>query len=273
LTQSLVNLVYGIAVGVGLYVLGVPYAWVWAALGAALRFIPYVGPLLGAGAPIMVSLAALQGWAGPLYVVGLFVVLELVTSLVLETVMCAGAAGVSQVALLASVAFWTWLWGPLGLLMATPLTVCIVVLGKHVPGLEFVGTLMADTPALAPEHGYYQRLLARDQAEAADLIDQCIKTGPDRSVYDALLLPALSYAERDRLTQRLSVEEETRGDRRDAGTPVGRGRVGPASGSTATRSTGSSTTPGSTRAVARAGLRHQWRRGRIGARDARSRRG
>jgi predicted PurR-regulated permease PerM len=273
LTQSLVNLVYGIAVGVGLYVLGVPYAWVWAALGAALRFIPYVGPVLGAGAPIMVSLAALQGWAGPLCVVGLFVVLELVTNLVLETVICAGAAGVSQVALLASVAFWTWLWGPLGLLMATPLTVCIVVLGKHVPGLEFVGTLMADIPALAPEHGYYQRLLARDQAEAADLIEQCIKTAPERSVYDALLLPALSYAERDRLTQRLSVEEETRGDRRDAGTPVGRGRVGPASGSTATRSTGSSTTPGSTRAVARAGLRHQWRRGRIGARDARSRRG
>jgi predicted PurR-regulated permease PerM len=209
LTQSLVNLVYGIAVGVGLYVLGVPYALVWAALGAALRFIPYVGPVLGAGAPIAVSLAALQGWAGPLYVVGLFVVLELVTNLVLETVLCAGAAGVSQVALLASVAFWTWLWGPLGLLMATPLTVCIVVLGKHVPGLEFVGTLMADVPALAPEHGYYQRLLARDQAEAADLIERCIKTGAEHSVYDALLLPALNYAERDRLEQRLSPEEET----------------------------------------------------------------
>jgi predicted PurR-regulated permease PerM len=209
LMQSLVNLVYGIAVGVGLYVLGVPYALVWAALGAALRFIPYVGPVLGAGAPIAVSLAALQGWAGPLYVVGLFVVLELVTNLVLETVMSAGAAGVSQVALLASVAFWTWLWGPLGLLMATPLTVCIVVLGKHVPGLEFVTTLMADVPALAPEHAYYQRLLARDQAEAADLIERCIKTAPEHSVYDALLLPALNYAERDRLEQRLSPEEET----------------------------------------------------------------
>jgi len=209
LTQSLVNLVYGLAVGVGLFVLGVPYAMVWAALGAALRFIPYVGPVLGAGAPIAVSLAALQGWAGPLYVVGLFVVLELVTNLVLETVMCAGAAGVSQVALLASVAFWTWLWGPLGLLMATPLTVCIVVLGKHVPGLEFVTTLMADVPALAPEHGYYQRLLARDQAEAADLVERCITTAPEHSVYDALLLPALNYAERDRLEQRLSLEEET----------------------------------------------------------------
>jgi predicted PurR-regulated permease PerM len=209
LMQSLVNLVYGIAAGAGLYFLGVPYPLVWAALAAVLRFIPYVGPVLGAGAPILVSLAAAEGWAGPLWVVGLFVVLELFTNLVLETVLYAGAAGVSPVALLASVAFWTWLWGPLGLLMATPLTVCLVVLGKHVPGLEFVGLLLADTPALAPEYGYYQRLLARDQSEAADLIERHIKTESPRSVYDALLLPALNYAERDRLEQRLSPDEET----------------------------------------------------------------
>jgi predicted PurR-regulated permease PerM len=209
LMQSLVNLLYGIAAGAGLYVLDVPYALVWAALAAGLRFIPYVGPVLGAGAPILVSLAAAEGWAGPLYVVGLFVVLELFTNLVLETVLYAGAAGVSAVALLASVAFWTWLWGPLGLLLATPLTVCFVVLGKHVPGLEFVGTLLADTPALAPEFGYYQRLLARDQSEAADLIERYIKTESPRAVYDALLLPALNYAERDRLEQRLSRDEET----------------------------------------------------------------
>jgi predicted PurR-regulated permease PerM len=209
LMQSLVNLVYGIAAGAGLYFLGVPYPLVWAALGAALRFIPYVGPVLGASAPILVSLAAAEGWAGPLWVIGLFVVLELFTNLVLETVLYAGAAGVSPVALLASVAFWTWLWGPLGLLMATPLTVCLVVLGKHVPGLESVGMLLADTPALAPEYGYYQRLLARDQSEAADLIERYIKTEAPRSVYDALLLPALNYTERDRLEQRLSLEEET----------------------------------------------------------------
>jgi len=101
------------------------------------------------------------------------------------------------------------LWGPLGLLMATPLTVCLVVLGKHVPGLEFVGMLMADAPALAPEYGYYQRLLARDQSEAADLIERHVRTEAPRSVYDALLLPALNYAERDRLEQRLSPDEET----------------------------------------------------------------
>jgi predicted PurR-regulated permease PerM len=208
LTQSLVNLLYGTAIFVGLYLLHVPYPLVWATLAAALRFVPYVGPVLGAAAPILVSLAALEGWIGPLIVLAVFVVLELFTSFVLETVLYAGAAGVSQVALLASVAFWAWLWGPLGLLMATPLTVCFVVLGKHVPGLEFVGTLMADTPALAPEYIYYQRLLARDQSEAADLIDNHTKTEPSESVYDALMLPALSYAERDRLEQRLSAEEE-----------------------------------------------------------------
>jgi predicted PurR-regulated permease PerM len=208
LMQSLVSLLYGIAVFVGLYFLHVPYPLVWATLGAAFRFIPYIGPVLGAGAPILVSLAALEGWTGPLMVLTLFVVLELFTNLVLETVLYAGAVGVSQVVLLVSVAFWTWLWGPLGLLMASPLTVCLVVLGKHVPGLAFVGMLMADTPALAPEYGFYQRLVARDQSEAAELIDSHIKTAPPESVYDALLLPALSYAERDRLEHRLSSEEE-----------------------------------------------------------------
>lgn len=209
LMQSLVNLLYGVAAGAGLYLLDVPYPLVWATLGAVLRFVPYVGPVMGAGAPILVSLAALDGWVGPLGVMALFVVLELFTNLVLETVLYAGAAGVSQVALLVSVAFWTWLWGPLGLLMATPLTVCVVVLGKHVPGLEGVGMLMTDSPALAPAYGYYQRLLARDQGEAADLIERHIKAEAPRSVYDALLLPALNYAERDRLRERLSADEES----------------------------------------------------------------
>ena len=208
LMQSLASLVYGVIAGIGLYLLGVPYALVWGALGAALRYIPYAGPILGAGAPILASLAALPGWTGPLSVMALFAVLELFTNLVVETVLYAGAAGVSQVALLVSVAFWAWLWGPLGLLMATPLTVCFVVLGRHVPGLSSVGMLMADTPTLAPEFGYYQRLLARDPSEAADLIERHIKAEPEGSVYDALLLPALNYAERDRLEHRLSTDEE-----------------------------------------------------------------
>ncbi|MBA3948429.1 MAG: AI-2E family transporter [Acidobacteria bacterium] len=208
LMQALVSVIYGVAAGVGLYLLGVPYALVWAVLGATLRFVPYVGPALGAGIPILVSLASMQGWVGPLSVAALFLVLELLTNLVLETVLYAGAAGVSQVALLVSVAFWTWLWGPLGLLMASPLTVCLVVMGKHVPGLRLIGVLMADSPALAAEYGYYQRLLARDQGEAADIIEAYLKGETPRSVFDALLLPALNYAERDRLDATLSEEEE-----------------------------------------------------------------
>jgi predicted PurR-regulated permease PerM len=209
LMQSLVNLTYGAGVWAGLYFIGVPYALVCAILAAALRFIPYVGPIIGAGLPILIGLAALPGWTRPLSVAGLFLVLELFTNLVLETVLYAGAAGVSQVALLIAVAFWTWLWGPMGLLMATPLTVCLVVLGKHVPQLEFLATLMADVPALAPDVSYYQRLLARDQSEASDLIDRYVRTQDPATVYDALLLPALNYAERDRMEGRLLAEEET----------------------------------------------------------------
>src|SRR5581483_1813670 len=144
----------------------------------------------------------------PLSVVGLSVNMELFTNLVLETMLYAGAAGVSQVALLVAVAAWTWLWGSMGLLLATPLTVCLVVLGKHVPGLEFLSTLMADSPALAPDVSYYQRLLARDQSEASEIVQRHLASQPMETVYDALMLPALNYAERDRLEGRLSDDEE-----------------------------------------------------------------
>ena len=206
--QTIVNATYGAAIGVGLYLLGVPYPLLWAVLGGALRFIPYVGPIIGAGAPIVIALAALPGWTKPLWTVAMFIGVELFTNLVLETVLYAGAAGVSQVALLIAVAFWTWLWGPMGLLMATPLTVCLVVLGKHVPGLEFLSTLMADLPPLSPDVAYYQRLLAGDQGEAFDIIERHLKTNPPETLYDAILVPALNYAESDRLEDRLTAEQE-----------------------------------------------------------------
>lgn len=208
LLQTIVNVIYGVIVVGGLYVLGVPYPLFWGVLGAALRFIPYVGPAVAAGAPILLALSALPGWTGPLLVVGFYVALELFTNLVLETVLYADAAGISQVALLVAVAFWTWLWGSLGLLMAVPLTVCIIVVGKHVPGLTFLGTLLSDAPALTVESSYYQRLLARDQADALDLVDKYIKSEELDGVYDALLVPALNYAERDRLEGHLSEDEE-----------------------------------------------------------------
>ncbi len=207
LAQSAVNFIYGLAVGLGLYFIGLPYPVLWAALAAALRFIPYVGPVVGAGMPLLLSLAALEGWTRPLLVLGLFVSIELVTNLVLEVVLFAGAVGISQVALLIAVAFWSWLWGPLGLLLATPLTVCLAVMGKYVPGFEFISTLVSDAPVLTLDVVYYQRLLAGDSAEASDLLDK--HPGDDeRNVYDAVMLPALSYAERDRIEDRLSPEEE-----------------------------------------------------------------
>ncbi len=206
--QTIVNSIYGVVVAIGLLVIGVPYPLVWAALGAALRYIPYVGPMIGAGAPIVFSIAVTAGWQTPLLVSGFFVTLELFTNLVLETVLYADAAGVSQVALLVAVTFWTWLWGPIGLLMATPLTVCVVVLGKHVTGLEFIATMMADAPPLTASHGYYQRLLARDPGEAADFIERHMKTEAPRLVYDTLMLPALNNAEFDRLKERLTPDEE-----------------------------------------------------------------
>jgi predicted PurR-regulated permease PerM len=209
LMQSLVNLAFGVGVFVGLLIIDVPHALLWAALAACLRFIPYVGPAVAAGSPLVVSLASSQGWSQPLWVLGLFVVLELITNLVLEPILYAGAAGVSQVALLVAVAFWTWLWGPLGLLLATPLTVCMVVLGKHVPGLEFVGILMTASPPPSADAAYYQRLLTRDQSGASDLMDRHQKSHPPDSVYDSLLLPALNYAERDRIEGRVSAEDES----------------------------------------------------------------
>jgi predicted PurR-regulated permease PerM len=208
LAQTVVNLIYGTLVGVGLYFLGVPYAFLWGALASLLRFVPYVGPFLGAAGPILVALAALPGWSRPLWVIGLFVGLELLTNLVLETILYSGAAGVSPVALLVALAFWTWLWGPMGLLMGTPLTICIVVLAGHVPGMKFLSTLLADAPALPADMHYYQRLLAHDPSEASDVIDRHLKAGEPETVYDALLIPALNYAKQDRLEERLSAHEE-----------------------------------------------------------------
>ena len=154
------------------------------------------------------SLAALEGWTRPWLVTGLFVGLELFTNLVVEPYFYAGAAGVSQVGLLVAVAFWTWLWGPLGLLLATPLTVCIVVIGKYVPGFEFLATLLSDETILTPDAAYYQRLLAGDPNAAADLVEQHLASEMPETVYDRIMLPALNYAERDRTAGRLSVEEE-----------------------------------------------------------------
>lgn len=198
LTQSIINASLGAGIAIGLLLLGVPFALLWGFLTAALRFIPYVGVWLAGLLLVVFSLAAYPSWHQALLVAGLFVLLELACSFALEPLLYGQSAGVSQVALLCSIAFWAWLWGPIGLLLATPLTVCLVVLAKHVPGMEFVGILMADAPPIAPPAAYYQRLLAMDRAEAARIVSEYAKDRPPEAVYDDLILPALAHARRDR---------------------------------------------------------------------------
>jgi predicted PurR-regulated permease PerM len=205
---SLVNAIFGTAVAVGLSALGLPYALLWGFFAAVFRFIPYVGVWAAALLPITLSLAAFNGWTQPLLVAGLFVVLEPAIVLVLEPLVYRRSVGVSDVALLVTVAFWAGLWGPVGLLMAVPLTVCLVVVGKYVPGLEPIVILLGDESSPAVDLSLYQRLLARDQDEAGDLLEAFFRSHGDDEVYDEILLPALSYVRRDRAWDRVGEADE-----------------------------------------------------------------
>jgi predicted PurR-regulated permease PerM len=199
LMQLVINLLYGIPVGVGLYFIGVPNPILWALLATVLRFIPYVGPVIAALFPIALSFAVAPGWTLPLLTIALFVVLELFSNNVLEPWLYGSSTGLSPVAVLVAAVFWTTLWGPVGLLLSTPLTVCLVVLGRHVPQLAFFDVLLGDEPALDPEVKFYQRLLARDPEEAAEIADEYLEEEDLEKLYDAVILPALGFAEQDRL--------------------------------------------------------------------------
>jgi len=208
LMQTIINSSFGLTVGFALYLIGLPYPILWGFLAALLRFIPYVGPFAAAIMPTALSLAVFEGWLWPIVIVGLFLGLELLNNMVLEPLLYGESAGVSGVGLLVAIAFWTWLWGPVGLVLATPLTVCVVVLGKHVPGMDFIGVLMSDQPAMESNVSYYQRLLAMDQAEAAEIVEEHLKTHPQEQIFDAVLIPALNYARRDRELGRLTEDGE-----------------------------------------------------------------
>ena len=208
LTQSLVNATFGTLVGLGLFVVGVPYAMLFGFLGGALRFIPYVGVWIGAGLPIALSMAVFPGWGKALLVLGLFAILELFTSAVLEVLLYARSAGVSEVGLLVAIAFWAWVWGPVGLLLATPLTVCLVVFAKYVPELEFIWIVMGDTPVFSPDVVVYQRLLAADQDEASNEVERYAAERSPEQVYDEVLLPVLFHAARDHSRGRIDADEE-----------------------------------------------------------------
>ena len=191
----LINATFGTAVGIGLYLIGVPNAVLWGILATTLRFIPYIGPWIAAAMPIGLSLAISQGWARPLLTVGLFVVLELVSNNAIEPWLYGKRTGVSAVAVLVAAVFWTWLWGIVGLLLATPLTVCLLVVGKHVPQLSFLDILLGNEPVFDAKRRVYQRLLAGDLEEAAELIEDEFEHKPLVEVYDTILIPALTLAE------------------------------------------------------------------------------
>jgi hypothetical protein len=206
--QALVNGTYGVALAMGLFCLGVEHAFLWGFLAAVLRYIPYIGAWVAAVPPVFLSLAMFAGWIQPLLVVGLIVLIELVSNNVMEPRLYGQSMGVSEVALLVSAAFWAFLWGPIGMVLSSPLTVCLVVLGKYVPSLEFLDVLLGDEPALDSDVSYYQRLLARDQDEATELVLDRVKAAPPERVYDELLVPALNYAKRDRERDELAEADE-----------------------------------------------------------------
>jgi predicted PurR-regulated permease PerM len=195
--QFIVNVCLGVTIGLGLFLLGVPYALLWGFLIIILRFVPYIGIWIAAILPFAVSLATSSNWWQPLSVIALFAVLEPVVAMVIEPMLFSQSAGTSKLAMLISIAFWTWLWGPVGLLLATPLTACLAVVAKHVPQLEFIAVLLGDEPMMHASVAYYKRLLALDQDEAEAIVEEQLRTHPVEHVFDEVLIPALHYAKRD----------------------------------------------------------------------------
>jgi hypothetical protein len=196
--QFMVNVCFGGLCGVGLYLIGLPYAALWGAVAAILRLVPYVGSLVAAALPLLLSLAVFDGWRPPLAVFALFATLEVVTGNFVEPWLYGIHTGVSSLALLMTTVFWAALWGPAGLILSTPLTVCVVVLGRYVPQFSFLHTMLGDEASLVAEAQIYQRLLAMDEQEARAVADRYLKDHSLAQLYDSVLIPALTMAEHDR---------------------------------------------------------------------------
>jgi predicted PurR-regulated permease PerM len=210
LTQIVVNSAFGAAVGIGLALIGVPYALVWGLLAALLRFIPFLGFWAALGVAVAASFTASPGWAAPLLVIGLFGGLGVVLMAGVEPHLYSRTAGVSRVALLIAVMTLGWLWGTAGLLLATPITVCLVVLGRYLPELKGIALVLGDEPVLAPHQTYYQRLLAGDRDEAAEVVEAFLESHSPERLVDALVLPALSALKRDRLRGAVTAADQDR---------------------------------------------------------------
>jgi predicted PurR-regulated permease PerM len=196
-TFAMVNSGFGLVIGLGLGLIGVPFAILWGCMAAMLRFIPYVGPAVAFVLPLVFSFAQFPGWMQPLEVVALFAVVEVVLNSFLEPIIYGKTTGISALGLLVAAMFWTWLWGTMGLLLSTPMTVCLAVLGKYVPSLRFFATLLGEEAELDPDVRLYQRLVALDHAGAIEVVEGMLKKLPRVDVFDQVLVPALARAERD----------------------------------------------------------------------------
>lgn len=207
LMQSTVNGIYGILLGTGLALIGLPYVVLWGVLAAMFRFIPYIGPLLVAVLPISLSLAVFDGWSQPLVVLGLILGLELVTNMIMEPILYGHSVGVSDFALLLAIAFWTWLWGGIGLVLATPLTVCLVVFCKHIPSMEWVDLVMGENPPPQPHLSYYQHHLAGNENAAQALLEATAKKDGLEAALESIALPALGITRREESLDKLTRSE------------------------------------------------------------------
>ena len=195
--QLIVNACCGLPIGFGLAVIGIPNAALWGIFAAMLRFLPYLGIIIAASFPVALAVAVDPGWMLLVWVVLLFVGVELVVANLLEPWVYGASTGLSSVALIAAATFWTWLWGPVGLLLSTPLTVCLVVLGRHVPQLEFLDVMLGNQPVLAPDETFYQRLLANDPEEATEQAEEFMKERSLGEFFDEVAIPALVMAQID----------------------------------------------------------------------------
>jgi predicted PurR-regulated permease PerM len=196
--QAAVNASYGILFGSGLYLIGVPDATLWGVLAGILRVVPYVGTATSLALPLIVSIAVSTSWLPPILILALFLALELTATNFVEPWLYSSRTGISSLALLAMAIFWALLWGWPGLILSTPLTVCIVVIGRHVPQMSFLHTLLGTDAELSTEAHFYERLLAMDQREAHAIANQFLEGKPLVELYDAVLIPALSLVEQDR---------------------------------------------------------------------------
>src|SRR3984893_77574 len=197
LTQLILNGSFGVVIGIGLWFIGIPSAILWGILAAGLRFVPYIGAVIASAFPLALAVAVDPGWSMLLWTLALFLVVEPVVGHVIEPMVYGHSTGLSPVAVVASATFWTALWGPIGLVLATPLTVCLVVLGRHVERLEFLDVMFGDRPALSPPEIFYQRMLANDPTEASDKAEEFLKERSLSSYYDEVALRGLQLAQAD----------------------------------------------------------------------------